>query len=135
MKEELEKVINESLSMREAANKLNMSFSTFKRKAKEFGLYKTNQSGLGIIKSNKTIEDVLSGKTHMKSTELRKRLVKEGYLENKCSICSLEKWNGLKIVLELDHIDGNNKNNSLDNLRILCPNCHSQTPTFRGRKS
>ena len=42
-------------------------------------------------------------------------------------------WNEKSITLELDHIDGDRYNNNFDNLRILCPNCHSQTPTFRGR--
>lgn len=58
-------------------------------------------------------------------------LIKErGY---KCEGCFLSEWLGQEIVLELDHIDGNNKNNIRENLRLLCPNCHSQTPTWRGR--
>lgn len=48
-----------------------------------------------------------------------------------CLMCSITEWNGSTITLELDHIDGNTKNNSRNNLRCLCPNCHSQTPTFR----
>lgn len=51
----------------------------------------------------------------------------------KCSICNLEMWNGIPITLELDHIDGNSENNTLKNTRIICPNCHSQTPTFKGK--
>jgi hypothetical protein len=50
-----------------------------------------------------------------------------------CSACSISEWMGKPICLELDHIDGNNRNNELSNLRLLCPNCHSQTETFRGR--
>ena len=42
---------------------------------------------------------------------------------------------GEKLVLQLDHIDGDNTNNNLDNLRILCPNCHSQTHNYAGRKN
>jgi len=52
---------------------------------------------------------------------------------NICNICNINEWLGNKIVLELDHIDGNSKNDEISNLRMLCPNCHSQTPTFRGR--
>lgn len=61
-----------------------------------------------------------------------KRLLIEsqGY---KCDECSISEWHSKPITLELEHIDGNNRNNSLDNLRLLCPNCHSQTSTFRGK--
>jgi len=52
---------------------------------------------------------------------------------NQCSECKITEWNGKPIILELDHIDGNHENNSLLNLTILCPNCHSQTPTYKGR--
>ena len=52
---------------------------------------------------------------------------------HKCEICGIFAWLGRKIVLELDHIDGDNRNNIRTNLRLLCPNCHSQTDTWRGR--
>jgi hypothetical protein len=53
---------------------------------------------------------------------------------NKCEECGVEEWNGKRLPMEVDHIDGNTKNNNLDNLKILCPNCHSQTPTWRKKK-
>lgn len=49
----------------------------------------------------------------------------------KCEMCLISSWNNKPITLELDHIDGNNRNNVKTNLRLLCPNCHSQTPTWR----
>ena len=64
--------------------------------------------------------------------QLRKKLISEGLIYE-CSICNIDKWQGKKISLELDHIDGSSANNALNNLRLLCPNCHSQTPTWRGR--
>lgn len=52
-----------------------------------------------------------------------------------CEECGIIDWNGKKIIFEIDHIDGNRHNNCKDNLRILCPNCHSQTETYRGRNN
>lgn len=61
---------------------------------------------------------------------LRKKIVMEEQ-DYKCAHCQLSDWMGLRITLELDHIDGNNKNNARSNLRCLCPNCHSITDTWK----
>ena len=61
----------------------------------------------------------------------RKRIILEQ--ENKCIKCGLSEWLNKSIPLEIDHIDGNNKNNKRNNLEGLCPNCHSLTNTWRGR--
>lgn len=54
---------------------------------------------------------------------------------HRCESCKLEKWLEIPITLELEHIDGDGTNNEDENLRLLCPNCHSQTKTWRRRKS
>lgn len=64
---------------------------------------------------------------------LRRRILREGILQNKCSICGIEEWMGRPIVCELDHANGNRYDHRLENLRLLCPNCHSQTDTYCGR--
>lgn len=59
-----------------------------------------------------------------------------GLLPDKCAICDLgPEWNGLSLTLQLDHINGKPKDNRIENLRLLCPNCHSQTETFAGRRN
>ena len=68
------------------------------------------------------------------SNELvKQRIVKDDLLIYKCSQCGIDQWQNETIVLDLDHINGNNTDNRLENLRYLCPNCHSQTDTYKGR--
>jgi hypothetical protein len=63
-----------------------------------------------------------------------KRWLKEqrGYA---CEVCGISQHNGKDIVLEVDHIDGHHKNNHPDNLRLICPNCHSQTDTYKAKNT
>lgn len=75
---------------------------------------------------------VLNPRTHHAS---KGRLIREGVLENRCQLCGIgPEWNGRPLVLQLDHTNGNHQDWRLENLRILCPNCHTQTPTFGGRR-
>lgn len=64
---------------------------------------------------------------------LRRRKILEEQ-QGKCLHCGINEWQGRPLILELDHIDGHKRNNTRNNLRVLCPNCHSQTPTFRNKK-
>lgn len=64
-----------------------------------------------------------------RSLHLRRALI-ESAIEYKCLICGISEWIGKKLNLEIDHIDGNSEDNRIENLRFLCPNCHSQTHTF-----
>lgn len=68
------------------------------------------------------------------SHNLRNRLIKEKIKEHKCEVCALTIWQGKQIPLELDHINGDNTDNRLLNLRVLCPNCHAQTETYCQKK-
>ena len=63
------------------------------------------------------------------------RLVREGILENRCSHCGLTSWLGKHIVIQIDHINGEKDDWRLENLRMLCPNCHAQTHTYGGRNA
>lgn len=64
---------------------------------------------------------------------LKKRLIDAGLLKFRCRVCGLSKWRGKPISLQLDHKNGDGTDNRLKNLRLLCPNCHSQTPTYAGK--
>jgi hypothetical protein len=130
-RDEFIKVCNEELTMARAATRLNLHFNTFKKYALMYDCYQTNQSGKGTKKNigpqRKTLTDYHS------RIGVRKRILKDGLLNYKCDSCDITEWNGKSISLELDHINGKRDDHRLENLRFLCPNCHSQTKTFRGR--
>jgi hypothetical protein len=81
-----------------------------------------------------TLPAILEGKISSKANKpivskfLEKR---DGY---KCSICNISEWLGEKLILDIDHIDGNNNNELPSNWRFLCPNCHRMTPTWGNKK-
>jgi DNA-binding CsgD family transcriptional regulator len=64
---------------------------------------------------------------------LKRRLLKAGLLKPVCGMCGLREWRGTPLALQLHHINGDRVDNSLENLALLCPNCHSQTDTWAGR--
>jgi hypothetical protein len=84
--------------------------------------------------SRRDISDHLMNKYPIQSYKLKLKLLRAGIKQHRCEGCHLTEWLGKPIPLELDHINGNNQDNSLSNLRLLCPNCHCFTPTYRGKK-
>lgn len=133
------RITNESNTMAEAASKIGIHFNTFKRKAVKLGCYKPNQGGKGNEKSwlsNRAIplSEIFEGLHPQYQTfKLKNKLYAEGLKKNECEICGISEWNGTEIQCELDHINGIRTDHRLENLRILCPNCHSQTDTFRAK--
>lgn len=94
--------------------------------------YKTGNTG-GWNKE--PIDKLLVKNKYVKSYNLKNRLIKLGIKKWKCEICGIEEWNGKIAPLELDHINGINTDNRIENLRIICPNCHAQTDTNSGKNN
>lgn len=97
-----------------------------------------NPYSVGSMKGKRYASDdeiFVENSTYINNTSLKKKLLKMNVIEYKCAICGISEWLGNPLSLQLDHINGNNRDNRLENLRLLCPNCHSQTSTFSGRNA
>lgn len=119
----------------EAAQKLGVKYKVYRRMATELGC---------CIKRPGTITDRVSSKFVSLDAivirgEIRRRvpgstllsyLLMKGFKKYKCEECGISDWNGKELTLQVHHKDGDHFNNILDNLQVLCPNCHSQTNTY-----
>ena len=107
-------------------DKLNIELPEFNRE------YNRPYGKIGKIPLNNIL---VENSTYQNTNNLKNRLVTEGILEYKCECCNnIGEWMSKPISLHLDHINGINNDNRLENLRLLCPNCHSQTDTYSGKR-
>ncbi|MNM09740.1 HNH endonuclease [compost metagenome] len=86
------------------------------------------------IKMTKLEDILVINSTYKNTNRLKDWIVREGLLKYECQECGISpEWNGKPLRLQLDHINGVNNDNRLENLRILCPNCHTQTENYSAR--
>ena len=141
--EEFTAIIQESNSYAECARKIGLSDkganapNQIKKRIKELNLSTEHfNSIIGMhTKNTYALDDILvENSSYANISRLKERLIRENKLEYKCAICgNTGEWLGNKLTLQLDHINGKHMDHRIENLRFLCPNCHSQTETFSGR--
>lgn len=144
--EEFIKIVKESLSIAAICRVMNMkpaggNYRTLKTRIKELSLNTSHFTGQGWnigdryvqVKQGIPLKDILVPYSTFSVSHLSKRLLKEGIKENRCESCDLDTWLDEPIKLELHHIDGVSTNHSIENLLMLCPNCHSYTDNYRGK--
>ncbi len=142
--EKLKEIIKESYSVSEVLTKCGVSNKSSNNYNKLYEIVHDHSISIDHFNRNinnkgikKSLDDILvKNSNYTNTTQLKKYLVRDNLIEYKCSGegCSIENtWNGKPIVLHLDHINGINNDHRIENLRFLCPNCHSQTETYAGR--
>lgn len=145
-KEYLEKLVKESKNIGMVLEGLNLrraggNYRVVNKYIKEYDLdtthFEKGEFRIGLSPKNKlNLEDVLIENSTFSRTSLKKRLYDEGLLKRECCLCGQdENWNGMKISLILDHINGVYNDNRLENLRIVCPNCNAGLDTFAGKNN
>jgi len=142
----LSKIVKESFSVREVIKKMGLipAGGNYVQTKKYIALFELNTKHFkgkawnkGLKRSDifyYSLEQVLVKDSSYQSCKLKKRLFSNNIKKQKCEKCGwAKKSKDGRLPLELDHINGDNRDNRIENLRILCPNCHSLEPTHRGR--
>lgn len=139
--------VRNSLSYAQVIRKLQLkvagsNYDTVKRKIEELGLDTSHMTGQGwnqgerftpLKKSMPLSEILVKHSPFVNANHLKERLLKEGIKERKCECCGNTEWMGKPIALELHHINAVKDDQRLENLVLLCPNCHALTDNYRGK--
>ena len=142
MSDEFKEIVKNNSTLSDICDKMNMSVSYGNRKTikKYIKINNLDISHFYIIKHNVTgkkidLKDILiENSTYSSTTNLKEKLYKEGIKTRECELCGQdENWKGKKISLILDHINGINDDNRLENIQIVCPNCNAALETFSGK--
>lgn len=133
--------VKESFSLWEVFSKMGLSatgsgYRTLRRKVEFLGLDTSHfdpSVGRRRSGSSKSFsrEDVFREGSSIGTSTLRRHILRDASFPYVCSVCGNNgTHNGIPLTLQIDHINGNRSDNQIHNLRLLCPNCHSQTPTY-----
>lgn len=117
--------------LRFRVDELEIDTSSLKDRSKKL---RQSVSQKGADSNKIPLEKILVIDSKYNNSQLKDRLLREGLLLNICAECGIAEWRGKTLVIQLDHVNGDSSDNRLDNLRMLCPNCHSQTETFCKKK-
>ena len=144
--EEFSEIVKSSLSIAEVIRKCGRipaggNYQVIKKRIQKLNLSTEHFTGQGwntgdrykIAVPAKPLQEILVKGCYYQSYKLAKRLIKEGLKERKCECCGNTTWLDKGIPLELHHINGDNTDNRLENLQLLCPNCHAMTDNYRGK--
>ncbi len=134
LESEIKRAQEKARSASEAARLLGVSYNTYKKYANMYGIFEDlkNPDGVGIVKAgtykgkNASLDEILAGnRPNYPKYKLQDKLIKQGYLEEKCGNCGFEerRISDYRVPITLDFIDGNPKNHEFENLRLLCYNC------------
>lgn len=147
-RQEIEQFVKESFSYAQLASKIGYpnprngnAYRETHKMVEELYLNISHFKGQGWLKGqNYDNKKYIPFKEYIKgdsvqTNKLRIKLLKEGLKEYKCECCQNTTWNDQLIPLEVHHKDGNKSNNELENLELLCPNCHALTDTYRGKNT
>jgi AcrR family transcriptional regulator len=124
--EEIQRAYDSGLSVRACAERYGFNLATW-----------FQARGRGDVQARPRampIEELLvPDRPHTSRTHLKARLIEAGLKENRCERCGIAEWLGAPLGMQLHHINGSGKDNRLENISFLCPNCHAQTVNWGGR--
>jgi hypothetical protein len=147
-RQEIEQFVKESTSYAQLAKKIGYcdgssgsAYRTVHQMINELNLDISHFKGQGWNKGRRyssekyiPFKEYIQGDS-IQTNKLRKKLLREGLKEHKCECCQNTTWINNPIPLEVHHKDGDKTNNEIDNLQLLCPNCHALTDTYKGKNT
>ena len=116
--------------IRKIISKYNLStehFDSYSQNYEKFLKRKIGKNGKFLPMTD---EEFFQSGHNRASDSIIKRLIKGKHKEYKCENCGISKWNGKELRLQVHHINGDHSDNRVENLQLLCPNCHTQTDTY-----